>query len=227
VRHPDRDDDVRSCVEHRAAFLSPSAGTPRPILAGLLEEPGVAARAVRVWVEVGLAARHSDRLPRCSGAIPATSGAPDELLDVPRPLSPVEIADTEGDDLRLLGRRHLGRRQERGARERRDERTAHRWSSDHVWSSPPRWTGLVTGSAPGSSGHAEPARGRSWVLDHLLEFEHRVTYRRARTAAPCSPRPRASAIHGTWRKTRSEGERNGTERPFASERTYQWPPTTM
>jgi hypothetical protein len=125
-----------------------------------------------------------------------------------------------------LGHRQLGRSQERGARERCDERAAHRGSSDHVWFPPSRWTGLVTGSAPDSSVHAEPARGRSWVLDHLLEFEHRATYRRSRTAGPCSPRPRASTIHGTWRKTRGERERNGTERPFASERPYQRPPTT-
>jgi len=48
----------------------------------------------------------------------------------------------------------------------------------------------------GSSGRAEQARGRSWVLDHLLEFEHRVTYRRLRSSGPCSSPPRASATHG-------------------------------
>jgi hypothetical protein len=205
----------------------PLVGASRPVPGALLEQTGVPARVVGPWVEAGLAVGHRDRLVGCAGAVPSAGGALDELLDLPGPRSPVEVADPDGDDLRLPGHRRGGRCQQRGARDRRDDRAAHRGSSDHVWLSPPRWTRLVTGSAPCSSGRAEQARGRSWVLDHLLEFEHRVTYRRLRTAGPCSsPPPR---VGHPWQVDARRGGRGegGPERPFVSERPYQRPPTRM
>src|SRR5262245_37169733 len=191
--HPDRHDDVRPAVEDRAVALPVLHGARGPVSGRLLVQPGVAAAAASgPRVEVGLAVGDLDRLEGAAGDGPTARRAPDELLDVPGPPLPFVVADAEGNDPRLRGRgREEGRGQQRGARERRADRAAHRGSFEHVCFHPPRWTGLEAGSAPGSRGLAEPARGRSWVLDHLLWVGHRVTYRRTRSPGPGSPAPRA------------------------------------
>jgi hypothetical protein len=177
-----------------------------------LEEPGVAARVVRVGSEAGLASRDRDRLVRTSRGAPAACRASDELFDLPGPVAPVVRTDAMRD---LAGGARDGgrsRRQDRRADECRAEGTVYGSTSDHDGFHPRGGRRLATGPCRLARA-ARTTRGRSWVVDHLLVSGARNDLTTSRAPVPARPGAEPPSVTGRdGPEVQSEGGPDGSVR---------------